>query len=104
MIHLEAITDSIIYWMRIYEGVPQEAPAFDHRLDFDGTALVIWHPRSGCATITGLHVCGSFSKGTAIDIMERLHADLGVVVIEWQRASGKKQRKRRVGKRKWIDF
>ena len=105
MIHLEPITDELFSHIYIYDGVPQNQPAYDYGLIFQGIGFLRWNPKSGCATIEAfLKKDDVLNKETVLDILERVHDDYDVDVIEWRHGDGRRQRKRRVGSRKWIDF
>ncbi len=107
-IHTKTLTtERIATGVWLYSGAPADAPAFHHRLDYDANCSAIWTPRKRHAYIEGLSLdcfgpLGCLVHEDYMDIMEGLYEGYGVEFIEWDRADGKKIKKRRVGPRRWV--
>lgn len=95
MIHLEILHLSPfqgIGLLRIYSGVPQTEPAYDHRLDYDCVCTVVWRPRDKAAEIKGLLNRGTKTPalGEVKEVFAFIRERLGVTAIAWERAGGKR--------------
>ena len=100
-IHIEpAAGTELALTVRVYSGVPDDAPAYNHRLDYDAVCTAVWLPRDHKARIEGLN--GRLTYRDAIDIFEALWRQYSVSAIEWERADGRRHKKWRKGPRRWV--
>lgn len=100
-VHIEPVAGlELVLAGRSYTGVPSDAPAFMHKLDYDASFICIWMPKERRARIEALH-----GKATARDVrdaLECLATEYGVEQVDWERADGRFRSFRRVGSRHWV--
>ena len=100
-VHIEpAVGSEIALVVWIYSGVPDDAPAYHHKLDHDAVCTAVWNPQTKEAKIKALN--GQVTHKDIKDLFEKLFLDYGVTLVDWERATGKRVRKRRRAPRQWI--
>ena len=103
MIHLDPVTEFLVFDLRVYPGDRDPDLDFRTRKPFkDGSARVNWYPLESRASIHRLLVNG-MKFTDYIDIAEAVFRKTGATVVQWERASGKQMEKLRIGPRTWVD-
>ncbi len=100
-VHMQQLPNgNLNHIFRIYTGVPDDAPAFRHRLDYNGLCVSTTKPGSSTAWIAALHGNGVETKDL-YDIAEELYQKEGMTRIRYERAEGYIVQLTRKGKRRW---
>lgn len=90
MVHLQAPGRPYICLIgRGYSGVPQNQPAYDHKLQFDIRWDVLWYPLEKHAELVGL--LGGVPAQDFAALLYMLKHDYGVETVVWERDDGEKK-------------